>query len=156
MNILVLSSLLFFQVDLHLRPAGCQDGEVYVDVVAVAERPTLSSAVQFIVESRMPFLRAETELDWMVADTLPDPDGINDDVTDGQLIFTCLTVPNAPTVLQTCGTTVATLVFEGGGAVRIPKERGEWAESGVWLYYTPNTNVLGDTYGLRTSCNKGD
>lgn len=146
------------EVDLHLRPAGCTDGETFVDVVAVADSdlPIMSAAVSLIVESNLTYLRFETTPGmWMIADTLPDPDGINDDTADGQFILTCLSSPSVPTVMQTCGTVIGTLVFESGaglGHVHVPRERGEWAETTVYLFDVPNQNVIGSIRGTRVAC----
>jgi hypothetical protein len=145
-------------VDLQLRPAGCGDGEVYVDLVATADGglPVMASAVNVIVESDLPFVRLETTPGmWMIADTLPDPDGINDDTADGQFLLTFLSSPAVPTIMQTCGTVVGTLVFDASDeleVIRLVRSAGNWAESAVYLYDTPNTDVLGSIRGVRVFC----
>jgi hypothetical protein len=146
------------EVDLQLRAAGCGDGEVYVDLIATSDGdlPVMASAVNVIVESGLSFVRLEsTPGMWMIADTLPDPDGINDDTTDGQFILTFLSSPAVPTVMQTCGTVVGTLVFDASDeleVIRLVRSAGDWAESAVYLYDTPNTDVLGSTRGVRVFC----
>ncbi|QDU69372.1 hypothetical protein [Engelhardtia mirabilis] len=70
--------------------------------------------------------------DWLVAAFLNDPDGINDDLLDGQALFTALINPANPLALPP-DPLVATFVFEviADGSVGITPTAGAFGETAV-------------------------
>lgn len=93
-------------------PPGCP---VEFDVVLSAAMPTSISAVDLILEwdpAELSFVQAVPgPQDWLVATFLNDPDSINDDVMDGDALFTALVNPANPLELDP-DATVVTFVFE--------------------------------------------
>ena len=93
-------------------PPGCI---AEVDVVLSADSPVFVSAVDIILDwdpSKLQFIQAVPSAeDWFVAAFLNDPDGINNDVTDGSALFTALINPANPLLLPP-DATVATFIFQ--------------------------------------------
>lgn len=93
------------QVDLRLEPAAFEvpaGTQVTVELVASSAQPEVLTAVDAILAwdpARLTLLSgAPGDLPPFVAGFLPDPDGINVDVTDGEALWTALTPPTTPGV----------------------------------------------------------
>jgi hypothetical protein len=93
---------------------------------------------------------------WFVADFLPDPDGINDDITDGQAIYTLLAPVGWPVgqpVATPNGTPVLRLKFKvrATGSVDIVPAAGAYGETRVLEYGVPNSDITGDNEAVSTA-----
>jgi len=94
------------QVDLPLSPSSqtAVAGQVIsVDLYAVAAATESITAVDAIVSwdpTRLELLSAAIgDFPVFVNGFLPDPDGINDDITDGEALYTALAPPTTPAVV---------------------------------------------------------
>lgn len=158
-------------VDLSLEQQTtipCKGNIALVDLVATSPHklPQTMSAVSVIVEypwkgaTLLGIETADAGADWMVAGFLLDPDGINDDLEDGEVLLTLLAYPDVPAIAQTrCGTILATLVFEVDPDYRARIEIGaESGEFGVTAIYPPDevgVEILGRVSGETVLCPAG-
>jgi hypothetical protein len=166
--VLGFASIVAADVDLALVQNSCSDTEVRIDVVATADGrlPEFVAAVDVLLSWETDGLTlvgietAEAGANWLVADSLPDPDGINEDTEDGEVLLTFLAQPGEPAVAQTnCGTVLATLVFDLSGrdaAIDILDFVGDHGNTQVYPYYSPGEEALGETDGVVADCsNRG-
>jgi hypothetical protein len=86
---------------------------------------------------------------WFISDFLPDPDGINDDLTDGEVLYTALAQPGNPAMAPgDPGMVVTTLQFraiernELGTTVRYIPAVGAFGRTRV--LYEPGDDITGD------------
>ncbi len=103
---------------------------------------------------------------WFVAGFLPDPDGINLDLTDGQALFTALSQINLPaTIPMDPGLRVTTFRFlalepSAATGVHFLANSGSFGRTQVLDFYQPGTDITGDISafaavtigGLRAFC----
>lgn len=114
-------------------PKGCI---AEVDAVLSSSAPQLVAAVEVLISwdpSRLQLIQAlPSNEGWLVAAFLGDPDGINDDVTDGQALFTALANPALGLTLPP-DRTVATFQFKAldSGTVALLPSLGAFAETRV-------------------------
>lgn len=128
------------QVDLALTPAATSvlPGET-VDVALTASTDAGSESI-VSVEALLSWDPARLELvtaipgDFVpfVAGFLPDPDGINDDTTDGDALYTVLTPPGTPEVIPPTAL-VAVFRFEvlASGCLSMPASLGAFGATRV-------------------------
>ena len=106
MPLLALMLIVCAQVDLPLSPATQFDAVnniVTFDLRAEASTPQSVAAIDAILSwdpAELQFIGPVAgSYAWFIAGFLPDPDGINADVTDGSAIYTALAPPATPLVL---------------------------------------------------------
>ncbi len=90
---------------------------------------------------------------WFVSDFLLDPDGLNDDLTDGDALYTALTPPGAPAPAPTTGLLVATFRFQtladtAGTVVSMLPMSGAFAQTQVLFLFAED--ITGDISGTAT------
>ncbi|MCB9916711.1 MAG: hypothetical protein H6828_16435 [Planctomycetes bacterium] len=86
---------------------------------------------------------------WFASAFLPDPDGINADLTDGQALYTALCPPGAPATAPPGGAIVTTFQFLAlqetpGTVVSLLPALGAFGTTAVYAYDGPNTELTGD------------
>ena len=103
LNLLLLAALAPVDVDMTLTPSTQTvpfDCIAEVDLVLSASMAASVAAVDVIINwdpTKLTLIQAVPgDQDWFVAAFLNDPDGINDDVTDGDALFTALPTPSIP------------------------------------------------------------
>jgi hypothetical protein len=93
---------------------------------------------------------------WFVAGFLPDPDGINGDLSDGAALFTALSQASKPAVATPgVGLVVTTFRFKTlaptpGTVVRFTPALGQFGLTRVLDYYQPGLVITGDTSATAT------
>jgi hypothetical protein len=91
---------------------------------------------------------------WFVSDFLPDPDGINTSVTDGQARYTALAQAGLPALATpTPGLLVTTLRFQAlaetpATVLDFVPAVGAFGQTAVYDFDNPNQNVTGDISGI--------
>ena len=90
---------------------------------------------------------------WFASAFLPDPDGINTDITDGDAIYTALAAPGPPAVAPPGGAIVTTLRFVALQSTPLTTlsfapTMGVYGETQVFAYGTPGAVVTGDISGV--------
>jgi hypothetical protein len=114
-------------------PTGCI---AEVDVQLSSSAPQLVAAVDVLLTwdpSRLQLIQAlPSDEGWLVAAFLGDPDGINDDVTDGQALFTALANPASGLSLPP-DRNVATFLFKAldSGTVALLPSLGAFGKTRV-------------------------
>lgn len=88
---------------------------------------------------------------WLIAGFLPDPDGLNTDITDGEALFTALASPGSPAFAVPGGLVVTTLLFDAvaptaGTTVEFAATRGAFGRTQVLC----GGNVTGDISSVAT------
>ncbi len=86
---------------------------------------------------------------WFVSSFLPDPDGINADLTDGDALYTALASPGSPAVAPPGGAFVTTLRFLAlhptpATTVSFLPSSGSFGETQVYAFGSPGAVVTGD------------
>lgn len=133
---------------------------VTVELVATVGQCNRSiGAIEWLIYSGpgLELLSAESGCDeaWSAFGFLPDPDGINDDLTDGLVLLTGLATPGQAYWVSG-EVVVARLYFEvlGGDKVQIlSRTVGEFGKTRVLAFYTPNveiTGAIGPTIAIHT------
>lgn len=126
-------------VDLVLTPATINENPscvVEVGLVATSSVPTEVSAIDALLSwdpAQLQFIQAvPSDEDWFVTAFLNDPDGINDDTTDGDALYSVLANPASPLLVD--GTVpVATFLFQviADGDVNLLTSLGGFGQSRV-------------------------
>jgi hypothetical protein len=117
----------------QVLPAGCI---AEIELVLSAASPTTVAAVDAVLSwnpSELELLGATpSAAGWLATGFLNDPDGINDDTTDGDAIFTALANPGAPPSLPP-DLVVATFEFRvlGSGSVALLPSLGTFGATEV-------------------------
>lgn len=151
------------EVDLVLAPAhqiAAQSSTVTIDFLAQAAIPQEFHAIDVILSWDPNYLDLEGADDsgtgyppgWFLSGFLPDPDGINDDLHDGDALFTVLAQPGTPATATPEGLLVAGFSFTGvalsdGAHVMFLPELGLDAQTRV---YGPSGDVTGDITSVAT------
>lgn len=136
-------------VDVSLEPARvcARPGEtVTVYVVVTADKPTPLGTVEALFEyDGLKLVSAKGIGCWAERGFMNDPDGINDDLYDGEAFYTLLggLTDDERMFATPCGTRVMALTFAGDGEVRLVGPNG-YADTRVYLPDPPNVNVTGD------------
>ncbi len=137
--VLLLPVLAAADVDMTLTPMTQNISPtclLEIDLVLSAPMPTAVAAVDAILSwdpTKLQLITAnQSAEDWFAAAFLNDPDGINDDTTDGEAIYTALINPSNPLVVSS-GSLVATFVFKmiDDGVVSMPATSGVFGKSRV-------------------------
>lgn len=148
-------------VDLHFDPRPCVDvGSILrVDLYASAtDVNTVAVAGIDVILEWDPVLLELVDSDnvaaghpWLITGFLPDPDGINTSLADGDALFTALTSPSLPApVPPGAGLLVTTFLFRplvplpAGALVSMVATRGTFASTAVYAYSTPGAVLTGD------------
>lgn len=93
---------------------------------------------------------------WFVADFLPDPDGINANLGDGDALFTALAqITTAAVAPQAPGLHVTTLKFQAlapsaGTGIAFAPNLGAFGTTQVLDFNTPGLNITGDISSVAT------
>jgi hypothetical protein len=93
---------------------------------------------------------------WQLTSFPNDPDGINDDITDGQALYVMLGPlgsPQGSPMSTPNGTPILRLKFRVWdiGSVNIVPETGDWAVTRVFASDMPNHNVTGTNEDVATA-----
>jgi hypothetical protein len=129
-------------------PEGC---DAYVDVLLSADMPTEIVAVDLILSWDPTELELVQNIsgpdDWFVSGFLNDPDGINDDLTDGDALFTALAYPFG-TVIVPPASVLVTFHFKAldDGQVSILPSLGVYGTTKV-VGTTPGELITGTLSG---------
>lgn len=138
------------QVDLTLAPSAQFEPAgnfVTVDLQATAAGPQSVAAIDAILSwdpSELQFVQAlPGSYAWFLAGFLPDPDGINLDLLDGQALYTAL-APLATPLVVPPGIVVASFKFKvlTGGQVGLLPTLGTFGKTRV-LSTTPGVEITG-------------
>lgn len=134
-------------VDVSLEPARvcAAPGEtVTVYVVVTATEPEALGTVEALLQwDGLKLVGAKGVGCWLQTGFLNHPDGINDDVTNGEALFTLLATPGGPFMFATpCGTRVVELTFAGDGSVWLVDASGEYGRTRV-LPLVPGLDITG-------------
>ena len=86
---------------------------------------------------------------WFVSSFLPDPDGINDNITDGNALYTALCQPQTPASASPAGSIVTTLQFVAiletpGTVLSFTPTLGTWGSTDVYDFHTAGGILTGD------------
>ena len=86
---------------------------------------------------------------WFASSFLPDPDGINNSIADGDAIYTALSAPGIPAVAPPAGTLVTTLQFVAlqetlGTPVSFLPAMGVFGSTAVYSYHQAGVELTGD------------
>ncbi|MFT5152371.1 MAG: hypothetical protein ACI841_002369, partial [Planctomycetota bacterium] len=86
---------------------------------------------------------------WFVSSFLPDPDGINDDLTDGNAIYTALASTSDPATALPAGSIVTTLKFVAiletpGTTLSFLPTMGLWGGTDVYDFHVAGGILTGD------------
>ncbi len=86
---------------------------------------------------------------WFFSGFLPEPDGINADITDGDALYTALCGPGTPATATPAGGTVTTLTFIAlqetpGTPVSFHPSLGTFGVTEVYDYHVPGGVLTGD------------
>jgi len=141
-------------VDLELQPAHQQVGMgdvVEIQIVARAPTPQCINGIDAIIawDPNVLTLTGHDQTDagyvWLTAGFLNDPDDINDDLSDGDGLFTALAFPGNPAFADPNGLVVTTLRFEpvalsSGTVVRFLSQLGQFGHTRVLC----GGNITGD------------
>jgi hypothetical protein len=132
-------------IEVHLTAAATGPGAESVGAVdaIVTWDPT---ALQFLG-----FTSANADYAWFVQGLLPDPDGINIDTSDGEVIYTALAQPTGPAAIATVDPGIVVTTFRFTALTRIDltnvvleASSGSFAETRVLSFSPPNQNITGD------------
>ena len=153
--------------DLTLEPAqsAVEVGDVF-DVVLVATSQGASLAQIGALDAVLDYDPLALKLlgsdssgapyAWFVADFLPDPDGINTDIGDGDALFTALAQITTPAVApQAPGLHVTTLQFQAlapsaGTPIAFTPSLGAFGTTQVLDFNTPGLDITGDLSSVAT------
>ena len=152
LSLLLLSSLALPQVDLVLGP-DTQSAAVgdTVEITLTAQAATASAEAFSAIDALLSWNPAELSLiddtdgfPWFVSGFLPDPDGINTVVNDGEALFTVLASPGTPASVPP-DILVATFRFMvlAPGEVSLLASSGSFGETRV-LGVQPGVVLTGD------------
>src|SRR5215468_4508877 len=142
------------QVDLPLSPSAQfapANSIVTVDLRAEATTPQSVAAIDAILSWNPAELQligpVAGSFSWFLAGFLPDPDGINANVTDGSAIYTALSPPGSPLVLPP-NIVVASFQFKvlTGGKVTLLPTLGSFGKTRV-VSTTPGLEITGTISG---------
>ena len=121
---------------------------VRVDLMAGSDSPHEIAAIDSIISwdpTRLSLITVGTgDVTWFAEGFFPEPDGINDDILDGEALYTVLSPPGAPVSVPP-DIQVATFHFAvwGTGDVLMPATAGVWAQSRV-IGTEPGLVITGD------------
>ena len=92
---------------------------------------------------------------WFASAFLPDPDGINDDISDGDALYTALAPPGTPATAPPAGAIVTTLRFlalqpTAGTTLSYTPALGTFGSTDVYAFGSPGSVVTGDISGTAT------
>ena len=155
------------EVDLGFVPAVSTvlvDEVVEIDIIATsyAAVPQDVAAIEAILDWDTEFLEllgiddANAGYTWFVSDFLPDPDGINDDLANGNALYTALARQDSPAVVPPPpGLIVTTVQFRAsaptaGTLVSFVPALGVFGKSRVLEFYTPGLESTGNITSTET------
>ena len=150
---LLLSTLPLSQVNLVLGPAvqaAPVDSIIEITLTAEAASPptpedlTAIDAILSWVPTELTLIDATPGYPWFAAGFFADPDGINDDLLDGEALYTVLAAPGAPATVPP-DILVATFRFTvlQAGEVSLLPTAGVFGRTRV-LSVTPGLEITGD------------
>lgn len=151
---MLLCALLFFaqaaQVDLPLDPPTqfvSAGSIVSVTLRATSTDPEQIAAVDAILSwdpAQLAFQGATPGPGWFITGFLPDPDGINLDIFDGEALYTVLSTPGTPKVTPPAAV-VASFAFKvlATGEVSLPATSGAFGKTRV-VSATPGLEITGE------------
>jgi len=148
-------------VDLSWQPAAqtvVVGDEVYVDLIATSAGPgsqTISGLDAIVTwdPNHLLFMGHDNSMagyGWFLSGFLPDPDGINDSLTDGTALFTALSQTGSPaSVPEGSGLLVSTMKFLAiaptvSTSVSFTPMMGTFGKTRVLAASSPNLEVTGD------------
>jgi hypothetical protein len=154
-------------VDLKLLPESTTasvDTIVEIQIVASVEgdEDLSMAAIDAILDWDRDYLEllsvddSVSDYTWFVSDFLPDPDGVNDDVGDGEAIYTALSSAEDPaTAIPDAGRTVTTVRFRAlaetaGTPISFVPSTGQYAKTRVLAFYVPGLEITGDISSIAT------
>jgi len=154
MSIVAMLLLVFGQVDLPLTPAaqyGPAGSFVNIELRAEATTPQSVAAIDAILSwdpAELQLIGPEAgTFSWFVAGFLPDPDGINASVSDGDALYTALSPPATPLVVPP-NIVVVSFKFKilTGGEVTLLPSMGTFGKTRV-VSTTPGVEITGNIGG---------
>jgi hypothetical protein len=152
--LLLLSALSTGTVDLALGPAtqsapvGSTIEVTLTASAATAEGVTAIDAILSWDPAELQFLEADASLQpWFIAGFLPDPDGINASIADGEALYTVLSAPGSPAgVPPDLDAVLFRFQVLGSGTISLKPSSGTFAKTRV-LGLLPGEEITGGLSG---------